>query len=386
MNVLLVDDDKEFLDAVARLLRRMFNDFNVLLTTSGKEAIKVVQNENIDLIFLDLNMPITNGIEIAKILQHTEQTKDIPIIFVTSENYEQFKKEGFELGSVDYISKPIDTNILINKITLYATILRQNLLLEHTNHKLKKKLHKAKDRNKIHEKMMIHNSKTSVMGEMIGAIAHQWRQPLNIIATSMINLETKAELGKLTLSEIQRINTKINSTLAFLSKTIDNFRNFFLLSNEKNSMNLIETIQSTIDIVKIQFTAHNINVEFTYSKDVSFEFEGFYNEIRQVVMNLLANSKDAIELKMKKVEGLDGKIAIDINKKDDKYIISICDNGGGVDEKIQSKIFNPYFSTKFAEQGTGIGLYMSKTIIEKLHEGEIRVYNKNDGACFEFKI
>ena len=386
MNILVVDDDRVYLESVQMSLKKAYPEVSITLTTNGNEAVSLCQKEDIDLILLDVNMPIINGIKVAKLLQHTKKTKNIPIIFVTSTNYIDFKKEGFGLGAVDYISKPIELNILINRVGLYMTIIEQNKLLLQTNKKLIKRVHKIEDQNKMQEQMLIHQSKTSVMGEMIGAIAHQWRQPLNIIATSMINLETKAELDLLDYKEIKRINSKVNNTLQFLSKTIDDFRNFFVSSKEKKDLNIVEVINSTIDLVSTQFSSHNINIEFKYNKDTMYIINGFYNELRQVILNLFSNSKDAIEIKMRYTENMDGEINIELQKDDNGVNIIICDNGGGVPNDIKKKIFNPYFTTKFADQGTGIGLYLSKTIIEKIHHGNISVLNKNSGSCFTISI
>ncbi len=388
MNILVVDDDMVYLKMMKKILKRAFkNEVDITTTLCGNEAIKLSQQIPIDLILLDLNMPNISGTDVAKVLQHTKKTKDIPIIFVTSSSYEIFEKKGFPIGSVDYISKPIEVNLLINRVAFYFTIIKQNQLLIDANEKLKKKVHKQKDKSKIHKQILIYQSKTSVLGEMIGAIAHQWRQPLNIIATSMINLETKAELDILNLEDIRRINQKVSKTVESLSKTIDNFRNFFLLSDEKNELDLVDAINSTIELVKIQFKSHNIAINFEYDSDEEFKYYGYLSELRQVFMNFFANSQDSIELKMKTDNNIDGNIDISLEKLDSNYIIKICDNGGGIDKENIDKIFNPYFSTKFANQGTGTGLYMAKAIIGKHHKGQINIVNNSkDGVCFKIKL
>jgi len=386
MNILVVDDDTVYLDIVQRSLNKAYPHVDIIVTANGKEAITICQSKEVDLILLDVNMPIMDGIKVAKLLQHTKKTENIPIIFVTSTCYADFEKEGFDLGTVDYISKPIERNILINRVGLYITIIEQNKLLQNANKKLKKRVHKIEDQNKMQEQMLIHQSKTSVMGEMIGAIAHQWRQPLNIIATSMINLETKSELDMLSYQEIKRINSKVNNTLQFLSKTIDDFRNFFVLSKGREDLNLIDVVNSTIQLVSTQFSSHNIDINFKYNKDDTYLINGFYNELRQVILNLFSNSKDAIEIRMKSNDDLEGKINIELQKDVTSIDVIVCDNGGGISKDITKKIFNPYFTTKFADQGTGIGLYLSKTIIEKIHHGTIEVYNKNEGSCFKISI
>ena len=384
MNILLIDDDIKCLKKITKIIKSASIEYNITTTHLTTEAIELAQKNKVDLIIIDFVIKDVSGICIVQSLQHIKKTKTIPVLFVVKHIDKRFKQYGFEVGSIDYILKPIDPHLLKSRLTLYSTILSQNKLLYNTNKLLRKEIHKEKNKAKLQEHMLVHQSKTSLMGEMIGAIAHQWRQPLNIIATSMINLETKAELEILDLNEIKRINSKINDTLCFLSQTIDDFRNFFLLSEHKENSNLIEVVESTIDIVKAQFTAHNIKINFDYQKDDSFHYLSYYNELRQVLMNILTNSKDAIELKKEK--DIEGEINIKLVKKEQSFRISLSDNGGGIDEKIIKKIFNPYFTTKFEDQGTGIGLYMSKTIIEQFHDGKINAYNQNDGCCFEISL
>ena len=383
MNILIVDDDIKCLQKITKIIKSASLEYKISTTHLTTEAITIAQEHNIDLIIIDFTIKDISGICIVQSLQHIKKTKTIPILFVTKHIDDKFTQYGFEVGSIDYILKPIDPQLLKSRLALYNAILTQNKLLYQTNKLLRKEIHKEKEKAKLQEHMLVHQSKTSLMGEMIGAIAHQWRQPLNIIATSMMNLETKAELEILDLNDIKRINTKINETLGFLSKTIDDFRNFFLLSENKEDCNLIEVIESTIDIVKAQFTAHSILINFAYSKDDLFIYTGYYNELRQVLLNILTNSKDAIELKN---NNTDGEINIELFRKEQYFKIIVSDNGGGIEDKIIKKIFNPYFTTKFEDQGTGIGLYMTKTIIEQFHDGKIDVYNTEKGCCFEINL
>lgn len=384
MNILIAGDNKEYSSYIIDNLKSFFNNqIKFFIAINGKETVKSAQLFDIDLIILDLDSENLNGIETAKVLHHIEKTQIIPVIFITQVDFSTFKKYGFELGTVDYISKPVDINTLIYRINLYKSILEQNRVLHYANQKLESRIYKEKLKSKIHEDILFHQSKTSALGEMIGAIAHQWRQPLNIISTSIMNLETKAQLELLDIKEIERISKKINTTLAFLSKTIDEFRNFFLSSKQKENVDLVKTIDSTIDIVKTQFGVHNININFNYNETKSYIYNCYRNELRQVFLNLLSNSKDAIEYQFKENNMNIGKIDITLTQNREFFEIMFCDNGGGIEETIIDKIFNPYFSTKFADQGTGTGLYLAKTIIEKVHKGKIAVTNFNNGVCFK---
>jgi len=144
MNILVVDDEQEYLDTVGLALKGAFKDLKIQTTSCGQVAINICQNDDIDLLLLDFNMPKMSGITVAKFLQHAVRTKDIPIIFITSSSYSDFQKEGFDIGMVDYISKPVEVNLLINRVALYMTIIQHKKLLEQENQKLRKKNKKKK--------------------------------------------------------------------------------------------------------------------------------------------------------------------------------------------------------------------------------------------------
>ncbi len=268
---------------------------------------------------------------------------------------------------------------MTNELLLQNNI---DLLLENNN-KFQKEICKVKDQNKTQEQILIDQSKAFIVQDMIGAVAHQWRQPLNTIATMLINLETKAEVGKLNYEDIITTTTNINNTLQTASKTIDNFRNFFISSKIIKKVNLKYVIQNTIDLVEAQFTAHNISIEFIYDEESEYIINGNFNELRQVILNLFYNSKDAIERRIKDDNSIDGIIEIKLKEIDNNIEILVFDNGGGISNNIIKKVFRPYFTTKLDKQGTGIGLYLSKTIIEKLHNGLINVSSSNNTTYFK---
>lgn len=386
MKVLIMDDNKNNIDLIKTVLQDGLENIEIIYSTDGKEAIKLAKKDLIDLIILDIMMPDIDGFKVAKILQHSKKTKDIPIVFVTANFCDQdFAKQGFKAGSYCCMTKPIDKNQLINRVALYQIISEQNHLLKKSNQELEERIKKEVERAKREEEILIQQSKMAAMGEMIGAIAHQWRQPLNIIAASMINLETKAELDMLDYEEIKRINDKINRTLQFMSQTIDDFRDFFIPNKKKERFDLCLATKEAVFLVRPQFRAHNITFEIDDKKGICFS-TGYANEFKQVILNIISNSKDAIVQKQKKDVNFQGKISIKFKKDSKGCCITILDNGGGIQEDILPKIFQPYFTTKFASQGTGIGLYMSKAIIEKNHNGTIRAYNKENGAIFEIKL
>lgn len=240
------------------------------------------------------------------------------------------------------------------------------------------------------DKLLFHQSKMASMGEMIGNIAHQWRQPLSVISTISTALKFQIELDMINKEELIKDMSTLNETAQYLSKTIDDFRNFFSLKSEKITFNLSDAVQKDIALLSASFKNHFIKVESSF--DDSVEVEGFVGELTQAILNILNNAKDAFKLNDVFTE--DRVIIINIYKKDRCAKIDITDSAGGIKDSIIEKIFEPYFTTKHQSQGTGIGLYMTYEIITKKFKGVIRVENKDftynnknyRGAMFKISI
>ncbi|NQY19906.1 MAG: HAMP domain-containing histidine kinase [Campylobacteraceae bacterium] len=225
--------------------------------------------------------------------------------------------------------------------------------------------------------MLIQQSKLAMMGEMIANIAHQWRQPLMQLSASIIYLDAYNEKGKLTK---ERFDKKIkDSTLVidFMSKTIEDFRDYFKPEKQKEDFLIKEAIDSALFIIDSTLKSSNINV-FTEYENKDIKILAFKNEFSQALLNIISNAKDILILR----EIVKPQIHITIYTKDNKHFISIKDNAKGIDKNIIDKIFDPYFTTKHKSQGTGIGLYMSKMIIENNIKGKINVITSEYGAEF----
>ena len=228
------------------------------------------------------------------------------------------------------------------------------------------------------ETQLLHQSRLAQMGEMISMIAHQWRQPLNTISSYNDTMKLKTILDRIDKDTIMDISKKISTQVHFLSSTIDDFRNFFKPDKDKKKTTLNKITSEVLEIIELSLKNNNIECKVQLNSDK--EFFTFENELKQVVINLIKNAEDALiekEIKNPFVE-------IKTYEEDTNIIFEIRDNGGGIDEKFMDKIFRPYFSTKEAKDGTGLGLYMSKTIVEKHCKGKLLVQNTDDGV--EFKI
>ena len=256
--------------------------------------------------------------------------------------------------------------------------------LNFLNENLEQKVALEVEKNRQKDVFIQQQARLAALGEMIGNIAHQWRQPLSVITTSVSALSLKNELGILESNEIKETNETVKKMADFLNDTIENFRNFFQKDQTKKNFVIAQTIESTLDIIKVSYDSHFIvlNKEL----DTTIEYFGSENFLAQVLLNILVNSKDALienQIENKKVN-------LKLFEENNNIKIIIQDNAGGIKEENLDKIFDPYFTTKHKSQGTGLGLYMSTQIINKHFNGNISVLNvKNEdgiGACFTIEI
>jgi signal transduction histidine kinase len=206
------------------------------------------------------------------------------------------------------------------------------------------------------------------MGEMLENIAHQWRQPLSTISVSASGMEVKKEFSTLSDEEFYDAINHIKKATLYLSNTIDDFRNFFSKNKTYEQIDISDTIEKSLELMGNSFLHHKINLVRNME---SIEILSLENELIQVLMNIFVNAKDAL----RHMVSAEKYIFIDVFQKENQIIIQIKDNAEGIDETIIDKIFEPYFTTKHQFNGTGIGLYMSKLLVEKHLKGTIKASN-----------
>jgi len=268
-----------------------------------------------------------------------------------------------------------------NKITrvfksYQDNVKRKELLLEDMNKNLELKVQKAIKEVKKKDRAMFHQSRLARMGTMLSMIAHQWRQPLSEVSGILMELETASKFGKADNEMIEAFVKESNVHLRFMSNTIEDFRNFFKPDKQKVDFYIDEACNEALTLVFASIKNLNINLEKTLVKDSLIS--GYKREFSQVMLNLIANAKDVLHQR----EIKDPKISIEIKTLDDKAVISVADNAGGVEAKYFTRVFEPYFTTKESLKGSGLGLYMSKMIIEKNMGGELTLENSDKGAVF----
>jgi PAS domain S-box-containing protein len=245
------------------------------------------------------------------------------------------------------------------------------------NINLERRVQEELEKSRQKDLMIMHQSRLAAMGEMIGHIAHQWRQPLNILNFILYNIQDFYHDNKLDKASLDDFIKQGSQLIMKMSGTIDDFRNFFKPDKEKEIFSISKIIKESLNLVSSALAHSQVAVTLNEGKEVISD--GFPNEYSQVILNILNNAKDAIIAK-----GIKGEITIDIFRENDSAVVKIQDNGGGIPKDILPRIFEPYFTTKETKGGAGIGLYLSKVIIEDHMDGSLEVQNNTNGA--EFKI
>lgn len=319
---------------------------------------------------------------IEKLLQYLKN-KDISadeLFIICTHARKAVIDEGF--------TQNIVSHQLISDITLLFDLNFSGVLKQYANtiYRLEKKLNEELEENHKKDNLMFEQTRLAKMGEMISMIAHQWRQPLGAISSNVIDLKMQSEFNfsniktEAEFKAYQKYTNhgldEINNLVQTLTQTIDDFRNFNKPDKKSKLITLEEVFKKALSIIKTSLIIDNIKIQ--YDSNCVQKKEIYDSEFMQVILNIIKNSQDNF------IEKDTENPSIKINISDNS--ISICDNGGGIPENLMDKIFDPYFSTKDEKNGTGLGLYMCKKIIEDHHSGNLKVENIDDGVCFLIHI
>ncbi len=371
ITILAVDDVEANRVSLQYLIDEYIEDIDLILAPSGEEALKITYTNEIDIIVLDIQMPGMDGFDTAKYLKSNPKTKNIPIIFLTAAfKEEEFQQKGFEIGAIDYLTKPIENHQFINKLNLYKEVIIKTKQLEAVNDDLYGVLQKEIElKEKIQKQQMelVEQSKMAALGEMIGNIAHQWRQPLSIISTCASGLEIQKEMGVLTDDDFNANIKNIIDTTNDLSRTIETFRDF-TYKDTVIQFNLATIINACLQNERYLFEHHHIKTITTFDEEI--ELINLPNSLKQALVNILINAKEALE----KVEE-QRYIFIETKLQNDVAVISIKDSAGGINTQYLNKIFEPYFTTKHKAHGIGLGLNITYNIITESMHGKLKVKN-----------
>lgn len=422
--ILIIDDDSNNLAIVSAVLEE--NSYTILIAEDGESGISRALLTRPDLILLDVLMPGIDGFETCRRLKGMEETRDIPIIFMTALAETDHKVKGFAVGAVDYITKPLQREEVLARVGVHLHIRylakelqeanellekrveERTLTLAVTNQELQKEIAERKlaeealavkqrqleglnmdleqrvadevEKNRQKDRILFHSARLAAMGELLSNIAHQWRQPLNSIGLLLQGTLHEYKEGKLDPESFTLSVKRCMELVTNMSKTIGVFQSFFMPVGDRREFDPYEIVEKSLAIVSASFEQNGITVRIV--NDGTVPMTGFGIEFSQVILNILNNAKDVL------TERGTPEPAVDIRCwcENGRNVITIRDNAGGIPEEILDKIFDPYFTTKFKSQGTGIGLYMSKMIIEKYMGGRLSVRNTHEGAEFSIEL
>jgi len=439
--ILIVDDSP----TQAKLLELILDEqgYRVFVAHNGREAVDLISVNKPDLVISDIIMPGMNGFELCRLIRQTEETKSIPIILLTNLNDPADVLRSLEAGANYFISKPYDNAALLSRVSqtlssagqsraggdddgvevryhgqsysigaqkdqiidlLLATyemaveknqeLFNARNALRSLNQELEKRVSertaaltaetaerlRALEELRRKDELLMQQSRQAAMGEMIGNIAHQWRQPLNVVGLLVQELAVCHEHGDFSKEYLDNAVDKIMQLILHMSQTIDDFRNFFKPEKEKSSFRVCQVVAGTLSLVDGNFSAKHIKVDLVTADDPVVT--GYPNEYSQVLLNILSNAADALQ----EQNTPDPHIVIRVFTENDKAVVTVTDNAGGIREDVISRIFEPYFTTKEQGKGTGVGLYMAKNIIENSMNGRLTVRNTGQGAAFRIEV
>lgn len=362
--VLVVDDTPDILHLVMELLK---DSYNLKLVNDPIKALELLKTRpEIDLILLDVMMPEINGYELCKTIKSDSFYEKIPVIFLTALEKTSDIMRGFESGAVDYVTKPFVPEVLKARV-------KTHIELKLTHDALRKELAEK-------EEMLFRQSRMTTLGEMFENVIHQWKQPLSIINVGCSALKMSYEFDELSMDDVITTVDMVISETDYLSRTIDDFRDFAREDSEKETFDMRTTFEHALEILSFRLAKMGVEVSNNIE---SFRHRSCKNSVVQAFINILNNSIDILEKNSKS-----GWIKADSRVENNLFIVKICDNGGGIKMDDVDSVFDKYTTTKDKQENTGLGLYMTREMLRKKLGADISAHNETEGACFElfFKI
>jgi len=439
--ILIVDDSPTQAMVLEQLL--LGKGYRVAVARNGSEALDRITSDAPDLVVSDILMPQMDGFELCRRVRTMEKAQDTPIILLTHLNDPSDVLHSLEVGADYFVSKPYSNKLLLTRIgsvlqgdracrvgenegevavsyrgrsyrvkadcahtielllSTYelAAEKNQELLgakasLSNLNRELEQRVDErtaaltqetaerlqAMEELRKKDEVLMQQSRQAAMGEMIGNIAHQWRQPLNAVGLLVQDLTLSYEYGNFSKSYLDASTRKIMQMVRHMSQTIDDFRNFFTPDKEKTEFDPRQVVERTLALIDGSLSDKGIKVEVT-SGDAP-TINGHPNEFSQVLLNIMNNAMDAFSERCCR----EPLVSVNITSREGKAVVSIADNAGGIRDDILGRIFEPYFTTKEQGKGTGIGLFMAKNIVEKSMNGSLTARNCGDGAEFRIEV
>lgn len=402
--ILAVDDVAANLEIIVETLS--FAGYKAAAATSGKRALKWLENYSPDLILLDVQMPDMDGFDVCRRLKENPKTADIPIIFITALSDSDSVSKGFSLGAVDYITKPFREAELLARVNTHVQLRQINQSLEQRVQERTSELEKLLDQLKASQLQLVQQEKMSALGNLIAGVAHEVNNPVSCVSGNAMELKQnltdifsyidlclkqasveaqeacahKIDLGFL-LEDIPKMMDAMENACDRIMNISKSLRTFARIDQEsKTSANLHEGLESTLLILKHRLKANDDRPQIEVIKHYGDlpDINCFPGRLNQVFMNLLANAIDALEdsnqgKTYQEIQTNPNQIMIKTLWRENQVIVQIKDNGVGMSNDLQKRIFDHLYTTKEAGQGTGLGLTIVKQIIVEVHSGSITV-------------
>ncbi|WP_224982394.1 hybrid sensor histidine kinase/response regulator [Geomonas agri] len=440
-HILIVDDSP----TQAKLLEQMLAEqgYRVRTARNGSDALEVIRSGSPDLVISDILMPEMDGFELCRRVRQLHDKAQLPIILLTHLNDPADVLHSLEVGADYFVSKPYSRKLLLSRIRsvlegerlcrqgdvegevsvgyrgrqyhvhadcahtlelLLATyemaaeknqeLLGAQALLSNLNRELEQRVLErtaaltqetaerlqALEELRKKDEVLMQQSRQAAMGEMIGNIAHQWRQPLNAVGLLVQDLTLSYEYGNFSRDYLESSTGKIMQMVRHMSQTIDDFRNFFTPDKEKTEFHLEKVLRRTLALIDGSLNDKGITIELQAGAVPAVV--GHPNEFSQVLLNIMNNAMDAFGERKVRAP----RLKVVLSSHEERAVVTIADNAGGISEEVIDRIFEPYFTTKEQGKGTGIGLFMAKNIVEKSMNGSLTVRNTGEGAEFRIEV
>ncbi len=347
--ILYVEDEKQVRDELTNFLE--YFSSKLYVAVDGREGFELYKENQIDIVISDINMPNMNGIEMTKHIKTIDENQHI--ILTTAHSESHYFIDAIECQVEGYLLKPIDLDMLESK--LKKIIGQINLKTDHKKHLMQ----------------LIETQKMAALGELIGNIGHQWRQPLSVISSSASAIKLQNELTSLNNDQLNSFCNSIDKSTQYLSTVLEDFNNLIKQDSIKRVFRIEDIIDSFLDL--IAYSIKDSGIEIILDLKDNIKICSYKNELIQCLMNIFENSKDILI----STNNNSKYIFITSELINDIVIIKIKDNGGGISNDILPKIFEPYTTTKHSAQGVGLGLHLTYRFIVDGMDGTVEANNIN---------
>ena len=377
ISVLCIDDDDVIRESLGRILGGIFP--RVALAANGTEALELFENSLFDVVLVDIIMPKMNGIETARKIRQLGE--DTAVIFLSASNETNYFLDAIELHADGFIIKPIDMQKMMGTFSKVVDGIHSRMLAKQYDQELENRVIFEMQKNIENTKIMLQQSRLAQIGEMITAIAHQWKEPLSVITQVTQDLPDAYKYGELNEGYMNAGLEKIGFQVEYMEHMIDDFRNFFKTDKSKEHFTFLDVIDPVMTLMGNTMELANIAVD-TYGISDKIVLHSYKNELKQVIINLLNYARSSFD----RGNITNKKVTIGLHEDECNVYVSFRHNAGSVSEAVLGSIFEFDFEHPETNSIDGIGLYLSKKIVTQNLGGDIVAHNDNDGVLFVIRL